>query len=184
MSKTTIYCHTLNFQNRKWILMASERGMCRLAFEHDKVESANMWLHRYAPQHELIEDYGVFAEFGVIDLLETYFAGKPVSFEKLPLDVWGTPFQQQVWMGLARIPYGEVWTYKQLAEAINKPLAMRAVGTANGQNPLPLILPCHRVIGSNGTLTGYRGGLVLKQELLELEGIKHVAATGHERFVF
>ncbi|MCL6457005.1 MAG: methylated-DNA--[protein]-cysteine S-methyltransferase [Gorillibacterium sp.] len=164
--------------------MASELGVCRLAFEHDKVESAALWLNRYAPQHELVDDRGVFVEFGAIELLENYFAGEPVSFDKLPLDIWGTPFQQVVWMGLARIPYGQIWTYKQLAEAINKPLAMRAVGTANGQNPLPIILPCHRVVGTNGTLTGYRGGLVLKQELLELEGISHVAATGHERFHF
>ncbi|MNC71171.1 Methylated-DNA--protein-cysteine methyltransferase [compost metagenome] len=87
-------------------------------------------------------------------------------------------------MGLAGIPHGAIVTYKELAVSIGRPQAVRAVGAANGQNPLPVVLPCHRVIGTNGTLTGYRGGLKLKQELLKLEGITNVGAAGHERFAF
>ncbi|QSF47573.1 methylated-DNA--[protein]-cysteine S-methyltransferase [Paenibacillus tianjinensis] len=121
---------------------------------------------------------------GVISLLEGYFAGNPVSFADIPLDLWGTAFQQEVWRGLTQIPYGGVATYKELSVQIGRPLAVRAVGAANGQNPIPVIVPCHRVIGANGTLTGYRGGLKLKQELLALEGITHVGAAGHERFAF
>lgn len=86
--------------------------------------------------------------------------------------------------GLLTIPHGETASYKQLAERIGRPLAVRAVGAANGQNPVPVIVPCHRVIGANGTLTGFRGGLQMKQELLQLEGILNVRAAGHERFAF
>ena len=107
-----------------------------------------------------------------------------VDFSSVELDQWGTPFQQEVWRGLLTIPHGETASYKQLAERIGRPLAVRAVGAANGQNPVPVIVPCHRVIGANGTLTGFRGGLQMKQELLQLEGILNVKAAGHERFAF
>ncbi len=86
-----------------------------------------------------------------------------------PLAPEGTPFQLRVWQALREIPYGETITYGELARRIGKPTASRAVGAANGRNPLPIIVPCHRVIGSNGTLTGFYGGLHLKAGLLELE---------------
>ncbi|MCS3745240.1 O-6-methylguanine DNA methyltransferase [Xanthomonas arboricola] len=88
----------------------------------------------------------------------------------LPLAPAGTPFQLQVWHTLARIPFGQTWSYAQLAQAVGRPAASRAVGAANGRNPLPIVLPCHRVIGANGTLTGFGGGLPTKQALLQLEG--------------
>ena len=133
---------------------------------------------------QTIEDRSPFVEFGIIDLLEQYFAGHPVSFDKVPLDVGGTPFQQSVWMGLRQIPHGETWTYKQFTNSIGKPSAIRAVSTAIGRNPLPIVLPCHRVVGSNGTLTGFRGGLHMKKDILALEGVTHMEAVGHERFQF
>ena len=82
----------------------------------------------------------------------------------------GTPFQQSVWDALAEIPYGELRSYRDIARTIGNPAAVRAVGAANGRNPLPIVVPCHRVIGSNGTLTGFAGGLEAKTFLLELEG--------------
>ncbi|WP_379157826.1 methylated-DNA--[protein]-cysteine S-methyltransferase [Paenibacillus sp. sgz5001063] len=184
MSEITIYHHTLNLGNRDWTLWASDKGLIRLSFGREERLPEGKWLQTYAPKHRYQEDQAVFAQLGMIRELENYFAGVPVSFKDIPLDIWGTPFQQEVWKGLATIPFGEVITYRELAGRIGRPQAMRAVGTANGQNPLPVILPCHRVIGTNGTLTGYRGGLKLKQELLVLEGIMHVGEAGHERFAF
>ncbi|MDN5864292.1 MAG: methylated-DNA--[protein]-cysteine S-methyltransferase [Gammaproteobacteria bacterium] len=100
--------------------------------------------------------------------LEEYFAGKRKAFD-LPLAPEGTVFQRQVWKVLARIPYGETRSYGDIARRIRRPKAVRAVGAANGANPIPIVVPCHRVIGSNGSLTGYGGGLDRKQHLLALE---------------
>ncbi|WP_304437824.1 methylated-DNA--[protein]-cysteine S-methyltransferase [Pseudoxanthomonas sp. Root630] len=101
--------------------------------------------------------------------LDDYFAAKRRDFD-LPLAPRGTDFQRTVWMTLAGIGYGETISYAQLAQRVGKPTAMRAVGAANGRNPLPIVLPCHRVIGADGALTGFGGGLPTKQFLLELEG--------------
>ena len=103
------------------------------------------------------------------ELLE-YFGGKRRTFD-LPLKPQGTPFQQKVWSALADIPYGQTITYGELACRVGCPKGSRAVGQANHRNPLPILLPCHRVVGANGTLTGYGGGLELKEWLLRLEGI-------------
>ena len=102
--------------------------------------------------------------------LREYFAGTRRTFD-LPLAPRGTAFQQRVWAALRAIPYGETCTYGELAAAIGSPSASRAVGMANHHNPIPIVIPCHRVIGANGTLTGYAGGLEIKRKLLALEGI-------------
>jgi methylated-DNA-[protein]-cysteine S-methyltransferase len=101
--------------------------------------------------------------------LDEYFAGKRRDFD-LPLAPEGTAFQQKVWRALLKIGFGETWSYGQLARSIGRPAASRAVGAANGRNPIAIIIPCHRVIGTNGTLTGYGGGLPTKQWLLGHEG--------------
>jgi len=101
--------------------------------------------------------------------LAEYFDGKRRRFD-LPVDLYGTPFQLRVWRELKKIPYGEVRSYKELARAIGSPKAVRAVGGANNKNPVPILVPCHRVIGSNGSLVGYGGGLSIKEYLLKLEG--------------
>ncbi|MFI8006117.1 methylated-DNA--[protein]-cysteine S-methyltransferase [Streptomyces sp. NPDC086010] len=100
--------------------------------------------------------------------LEAYFAGELTDFD-LPLRLEGTPFQRSVWAELARIPYGETRSYGELADILGKPGASRAVGLANGKNPVGIIVPCHRVIGASGSLTGYGGGLERKQRLLAFE---------------
>lgn len=100
--------------------------------------------------------------------LDAYFAGKLRAFET-PLALHGTPFQQRVWAALKTIPYGATRSYAQQAAAIGAPKAVRAVGLANGRNPVAIIVPCHRVIGANGALTGYGGGVERKRILLELE---------------
>lgn len=101
--------------------------------------------------------------------LSEYFAGARQGFE-LPLKAHGTAFQQSVWAALLDIPYGEVRSYRDIARSIKKESAVRAVGAANGRNPLPIVVPCHRVIGSDGSLTGFAGGLAAKRQLLQLEG--------------
>ena len=103
--------------------------------------------------------------------IEEYMEGKRVEFD-LPLRPEGTKFQKQVWDALLSIPYGEVRSYKEIAEAIGNPKACRAVGMANNRNPISIIIPCHRVIGANGSLVGYGGGLPIKTKLLKLEDSK------------
>ena len=100
--------------------------------------------------------------------LEEYFSGTRREFD-LPLNPQGTPFQQSVWAALRRIPYGGTASYKEIAEAVGCPGGSRAVGMANNRNPIAILIPCHRVIGANGKLVGYAGGLDLKRKLLELE---------------
>lgn len=104
----------------------------------------------------------------VVELLAAYFDGERVDFD-VKLHLEGTPFQQQVWQALGEIPYGETWSYGKLAAHIGNPAASRAVGLAIGRNPIAIIVPCHRVIGANGSLTGFGGGLDRKQALLNLE---------------
>ena len=105
----------------------------------------------------------------VAEQLAEYFAGQRSRFE-VKLEFKGTDFQQQVWAALLTIPFGETRTYSQIARQIGKPAAVRAVGAANGRNPISIIAPCHRVIGASGELTGFAGGLAAKQTLLNIEG--------------
>ncbi|MFJ8358009.1 methylated-DNA--[protein]-cysteine S-methyltransferase [Streptomyces sp. NPDC093984] len=123
---------------------------------------------RHRPSEETFGEQGdgVFAE--AEEQLEAYFAGELKEFT-LELRLHGTPFQRGVWEQLRRIPYGETRSYGQLADALGKPGASRAVGLANGRNPIGIIVPCHRVIGASGGLTGYGGGLDRKRRLLEFE---------------
>lgn len=112
--------------------------------------------------------------------LDEYFAGHRRSFD-LTLAPHGTAFQLKVWQALCEIPYGETWSYADIAHGLGQPTATRAVGAANGRNPLPIVVPCHRVIGADGSLTGFSGGLAIKQALLELEGAlpqRRIAGVG------
>ncbi len=135
-------------------LEADQQGICRLTFCHTAVEYPETSVSPF-----LIE---------AKNQLDEYFSGKRKIFS-LPLSLQGTNFQIQVWETLQTIPYGETWYYGQLAEAVGNPKACRAVGMANHRNPLPILIPCHRVIGKNGSLIGYGGGLDLKEKLLALE---------------
>lgn len=110
---------------------------------------------------------------GLRDTMATYFAGDISAIDRIPVQTAGTPFQRSVWRELRRIPSGTAVTYRKLAERIARPKAVRAVGLANGSNPIGIVVPCHRVIGSDGSLTGYGGGLERKRWLLDHEQ-KHV----------
>ena len=118
-------------------------------------------------EEDCVQSTRPFAE--IVRQLKEYFAGKRTHFE-LPLAPRGTPFQLETWKELRKIPYGETITYGELARRLGKPNASRAVGAANGANPIPIVIPCHRVIGSDGALTGFGGGLDTKLKLLQLEG--------------
>ena len=109
--------------------------------------------------------------------LDAYFSGRSTVFD-LPLGLEGTPFQLGVWSALLKIPYGETRSYAQLAADLGNPSATRAVGTANGRNPIAIVVPCHRVIGANGSLTGFGGGLERKRFLLRLEQGRELRLTG------
>jgi methylated-DNA-[protein]-cysteine S-methyltransferase len=126
-----------------------------------------------------VEDAGPFRE--VVRQLKAYFDGQLKAFD-LPLAPQGTEFQRQVWRALQTIPYGRTKSYGEIARRLGRPEASRAVGAANGQNPIPVIIPCHRVIGADGSLTGFGGGLPIKRKLLALEGALPAGETQAKLF--
>lgn len=121
-----------------------------------------------APSPDPAWEHATSPAFGAGVQLSAYFAGQRADFD-LPLDARGTDFQRHVWAALQSVPYGGTATYGQLAERIGRPGSARAVGGANNRNPLPIVVPCHRVVGADGSLTGYAGGLRFKRFLLDLE---------------
>lgn len=151
-------------------VIATEKGVCWTGTPGTDREYGLTWLERRMAIARLVEGEEVAPLSQAIDQLRRYFAGERLQFS-CPLDLRGTPFQVAVWQELYRIPYGATRSYAQIAEAIGRPKAVRAVGAANGANPVAVIVPCHRVIGSNGALTGYGGGLPMKTWLLALEGV-------------
>lgn len=142
-------------------LAASDRGLAAVLWHTDRPSRMPLIRADYHPTHGvLIETEKQLAE---------YFAGRRRAFD-LPLDVSGTAFQREVWSALVEIPFGETRSYADIAKRIGRPRAVRAVGAANGRNPVSIVVPCHRVIGSTGALTGFGGGLEVKSHLLYLEG--------------
>lgn len=142
-------------------LVASDQGLVAILWEKDNPRRVRL--------EELIENAKHPILVQTEKQLNEYFAGKRKAFA-VPLDMRGTPFQKQVWEALRGIPFGETRTYGQLAVQLGNPRATRAVGAANGRNPVAIIAPCHRVIGFSGKLTGFAGGLDAKAHLLNLEG--------------
>ena len=147
-----LYTCKYQFENISLYLVATETHLINIQFTQ--------------PQKALLQTTELLSMATI--QLDEYFQGKRTTFS-LPFKLTGTPFQLAVWKELQNIPYGQTTSYKEIAQKINKPKAYRAVGMANNKNPLPIIIPCHRVIGSNGKLIGYAGGLKLKNYLLELE---------------
>ena len=156
----TYSCKTTDSPVGPLKLVASDRGLAAILWKEEKP--------RRVPLSALVEDpdHPVLVETG--RQLRAYFAGRLTTFG-LPLDFQGTAFQKSVWQALLTIPFGETRSYAEIARQIGRPTAVRAVGAANGRNPISIVAPCHRVIGSNGALTGYAGGLAAKQHLLGLE---------------
>lgn len=140
-------------------LAVTERGLARLEFDRGQIPArdGNVWVE----SEERTRPYR--------RQLEEYFAGERRAFD-LPLDLQGTEFEQRCWQALLKIPYGETRSYGDIARAVGSPKAFRAVGRANHNNPVAIVVPCHRVVASDGGLTGYGGGLEVKEKLLRLEG--------------
>ncbi|CAM3780485.1 methylated-DNA--[protein]-cysteine S-methyltransferase [Marinicrinis lubricantis] len=161
-------------------IAASPDGLCYIGSPHGSFEEAARCIQKVFPVHSLIRDEHTLQPFA--EQIIQYAKGKLQQFT-FPLDLKGTPFQLTVWKSLCCIPYGHSVSYSDIAEQIGKLSAVRAVGTAIGANPLLIAVPCHRVIGKNGALTGYRGGIEMKSKLLQLEQnvtIRHSAATAHK----
>jgi len=142
-------------------LVASDSGLAAILWENDNPRRVPVNLVAEDPDHPVLIE--------TEKQLREYFAGQRQVFS-VPLDFGGTEFQNQVWQALLSIPFGETRTYTEIARQIGKPAAVRAVGAANGRNPISIIAPCHRVLGSTGNLTGFAGGLQAKAHLLALEG--------------
>jgi O-6-methylguanine DNA methyltransferase len=147
-------------------LASSEEGLAYVELPHCDGRGLAGWLHRMAPDAKCVEGYAPNRQ--AIREIQEYLEGKRTGFD-LALDLRGTPFQLEVWSALREIPYGETRSYAEVARAVGRPRALRAVGAANGANPLAIVVPCHRVIESGGRLGGYAGGLALKARLLAME---------------
>ena len=141
-------------------LVATSAGLAELWFDKPEAGELRREIGRASPSHPILSD--------AIRQLEEYFAGTRTTFD-IELDMSGTDFQRSAWNGLLQIPFGETRTYAEHAARIGRPRAVRAVGAANGQNPIAIIVPCHRLVGSDGSLTGFGGGLPAKAWLLALE---------------
>ncbi len=155
-----IYTTTLETPVGAIHLFATDGGLRYLAWPSAPPVSEAIADTSEAPEHPVLRRAS--------EQLEEYFAGERMRFD-IPLDPRGTPFQRAAWQYLSKIPYGATRTYGEQAAAIGRPKASRAVGAANGRNPLSVVVPCHRVIGANGALTGFAGGLRIKRFLLEHE---------------
>ena len=151
--------YALNTKIGTLYLVASEEGLQSVLFKKQNIPL----VPDLNPKNKTVENLKKAAL-----QIEEYLSGKRKKFD-LNLHLVGTPFQKKVWKELSKIPFGETLSYRELAQKIENPKAFRAVGTANGKNPLCIIVPCHRVIAANGTLGGYVGGLSLKKQLLDLE---------------
>lgn len=151
------------------LLASTDQGLCFIEFgcEEASLIALNAWCRKWRLNAKVEQDDNGLST--AKQQLEEFFAGQRQSFT-IPLDLYGTSFQQSVWRKLTEIPYGEVRSYKDMALAIGSGKAVRAIGGANNKNPIPIVIPCHRVVGSNGTLVGYGGGISIKEHLLALEG--------------
>ena len=148
-------------------VVSSDAGLAYLELPHANGRGLRGWHRRNFPDAELAPAYK--PNRAAIKQVLEFLEDKREEFD-LPLDLRGTPFQLKVWKALLEIPYGEKRSYADVAKTVRRPKAVRAVGAANGSNPVPLVVPCHRVIASDGTLGGYGGGLELKARLLAMEG--------------
>ena len=162
-----IYWGHFFYRDWKIYLAVTDKGLCKILLPNESFNNLESWVTRYFPEASLIHDKTKLAHY--ILELEEYFSSKRKTFD-FPLELKGTNFQRAVWKALLKIPYGTTKSYQDIAKEINRPKAVRAVGAANRANPLPIVVPCHRVIGKDGNLTGFRGGLKLKEALLKLEG--------------
>lgn len=168
--RSVIFYDEMNSPLGPLTVVCSEMGVCLIEFGsiEQSLTNIKVWMKKNYIRGELIHNQTKVEP--VIFQLQQYFAGERCAFD-VPLDLIGTKFQCLVWEHLKKIEYGKTKSYKEIAQEIGAPKAVRAIGGANNKNPLPIIIPCHRVIGSNGALVGYGGGVEKKEILLEIEGM-------------
>jgi methylated-DNA-[protein]-cysteine S-methyltransferase len=161
-----LYYTYLTHENRQLVIAATSKGLCYVGSwdqslaEIKELAAKRMKIERFEQDEKRMSPYA--------QQLAEYFSGKRTTFT-IPMDLQGTQFQLAVWSAMSEVPYGKTASYYDVAQKLQKPLAVRAVGTAIGRNPVLIVAPCHRIIGKNGQLTGYRGGLEMKEQLLKLE---------------
>ncbi|MDE5415452.1 methylated-DNA--[protein]-cysteine S-methyltransferase [Alkalihalobacterium chitinilyticum] len=168
-AQSTVYYDEMDSPIGALTISATERGVCHIHFgtADFSLPTLKAWLKKQGIKGELVQNKEKISP--IVEQLSEYFVGERHEFE-LPIDLYGTGFQKKVWEALRNIGYGETRSYKKIAQEIGAPKAVRAIGGANNQNPIPIIIPCHRVIGSNGAMVGYGGGLDKKEILLQMEG--------------
>lgn len=166
MAEKTIYWAIVKIEQMTFLFAATDEGLCYVDCQEQPFLPFKQWSQKNLPTFTIIKDVSQLNSY--IKELEQYFTRKKQSFT-IPIALHGTPFQVKVWQALQTIEYGQTVSYSDIAEKINKPTAVRAVATAIGVNPLLVFIPCHRIIGKDGSLTGFRAGLQMKKQLLTLE---------------
>jgi methylated-DNA-[protein]-cysteine S-methyltransferase len=162
-----VYCTSFDSKVGLVYIASTDKGVCKISLPRQTKRDFIRWLNENFEDSEVVDNKSRNRD--VIDQLNRYFNGRLAKFT-CSLDVIGTPFQTRVWKELTKIPYGTTISYKQLAKRIGTSRGFQAVGRANAANPLPIILPCHRVLGTDGSLVGYASGIKTKEFLLKLEG--------------
>lgn len=162
----TIHWTMLKYDSWRLYVARTDKGLCYVGSPGQSYQELENWIQKHFPQAILLENEEALHPY--LSELYEYFEGARQTFS-LPIDVSGTPFQQAIWEAMTLIPYGKTYSYSDIARIIQRPTAVRAVGAAIGANPVLITVPCHRVIGKNGAITGYRGGTEMKQFLLQLE---------------
>lgn len=163
----TLYYTTANSPRGDVIIMAAEEGIVWTSTPRTPIQNAQIWAKKHL-KAEIKENNELPILKKTKQQLEDYFDGKKVEFT-VPFIMTGTDFQKAVWTAMLNIPYGKTKSYGEVARLIGRPAAVRALGAACGSNPIAILIPCHRIVGSNGKLTGYGGGLPTKEWLLKLE---------------
>lgn len=161
-----IHWTILKYDSWHLYVARTDKGLCYVGSPGQSYEELENWIQKHFPRAILLENEEALHPY--LNELYEYFEGTRQTFS-LPIDVNGTPFQQAIWEAMTVIPYGKTYSYSDIARIIQRPTAVRAVGAAIGANPVLITVPCHRVIGKNGAITGYRGGTEMKQFLLQLE---------------
>lgn len=161
-----IYWSLVTYNQRKMYLVATTEGLCYVGTQDKEFKEVTNNLKSTFPDYHLEQNYGKLQPF--LAELKAYFQHQR-NFFTFPVDIYGTDFQLAVWNELRKIPYGQTYSYSQIASNLGSPNSVRAVAKAISANPLLIVIPCHRVIGKNGDLVGYRGGIEMKKRLLELE---------------
>ncbi|MGA9117912.1 MAG: methylated-DNA--[protein]-cysteine S-methyltransferase [Bacteroidota bacterium] len=162
-----VYCTSFESKIGLIYIASTDKGVCKVSVPKQSKRDFLRWLRENFDDSEVVDNKSKNRD--VIDQLNRYFNGRLAKFT-LPIDLLGTPFQQRVWRELSKISYGTTITYKQLAKRLGTSKGFQAVGRANAANPVPIIIPCHRVVGANGSLVGYASGIKTKEFLLRLEG--------------